>query len=83
MSVKGRRARQSRHQPADRWHTVDAIVARGATDPAAAHQRFSMEVDDAEDNPSMNLAFWLPAMFALGLVAMGLCYLFMDACEKI
>jgi hypothetical protein len=31
----------------------------------------------------MNLTFWLPAMFVLGLVAMGLCYLFMDACEKI
>jgi hypothetical protein len=31
----------------------------------------------------MNLAIWLPAMFVLGLVGMGLCYLFMDACEKI
>jgi hypothetical protein len=31
----------------------------------------------------MNLTFWLPAMFVLGLVAMGLCYLFMDGCEKI
>jgi hypothetical protein len=31
----------------------------------------------------MNLAFWLPAMFVLGLVVMALCYLFMDACEKI
>jgi hypothetical protein len=31
----------------------------------------------------MNLEFWLPVMFVLGLVAMGLCYLFMIACEKI
>jgi hypothetical protein len=31
----------------------------------------------------MNLEIWLPAMFLLGLVAMGLCYLFMKACEKI
>jgi hypothetical protein len=31
----------------------------------------------------MNLYFWLPAMFLLGLFAMGLCYLFMKACEKI
>jgi hypothetical protein len=31
----------------------------------------------------MNLTFWLPTMFVLGLVAMGLCYLFMDGCEKI
>ena len=31
----------------------------------------------------MNLTFWLPAMFVLGLVAMGLCYLFMDGCETI
>ena len=31
----------------------------------------------------MNLAFWLPAMFLLGIVALGLCYLFLEACEKI
>jgi hypothetical protein len=31
----------------------------------------------------MNLAFWLPAMFVLGLVGLGLCYLFLIACEKI
>jgi hypothetical protein len=30
----------------------------------------------------MNLVIWLPAMFLLGLVSMGLCYLFMKACEK-
>ena len=31
----------------------------------------------------MTLAVWLPAMFVLGLVVMGLCYAFIDACEKI
>jgi len=31
----------------------------------------------------MNLIFWLPAMFLLGLVSMGLCFLFLKACEKI
>ena len=31
----------------------------------------------------MNLGIWLPAMFALGLVAMGLCYAFLIGCEKI
>lgn len=31
----------------------------------------------------MNLTIWLPAMFALGLVSMGLCLLFLYACEKI
>jgi hypothetical protein len=31
----------------------------------------------------MNLEVWLPAMFFLGLVAMGLCYAFLNGCEKI
>jgi hypothetical protein len=31
----------------------------------------------------MNLLIWLPAMFLLGIALMGLCYLFMEACEKI
>jgi hypothetical protein len=31
----------------------------------------------------MNLVIWLAAMFLLGLVSMGLCYLFMEGCEKI
>lgn len=31
----------------------------------------------------MNLTIWLPAMFVSGLVCMGLCYLFLKACEKI
>lgn len=31
----------------------------------------------------MSLAIWLPSLFILGIVAMGLCYLFMEACDKI
>jgi len=31
----------------------------------------------------MNLEIWLPAMFALGVVAMGGCLLFLKACEHI
>jgi hypothetical protein len=31
----------------------------------------------------MDLATWLPAMFALGLVSMGVCFLFLKACENI
>jgi hypothetical protein len=31
----------------------------------------------------MSLAFGLPLMLILGIAAMGLCYLFMEACEKI
>ena len=31
----------------------------------------------------MNLVIWLPAMFLLGLVSMGLSYAFVGACEKI
>jgi hypothetical protein len=31
----------------------------------------------------MNLAIWLPAMFALGLLGLGLCCAFLVACEKI
>ena len=31
----------------------------------------------------MNLLIWLFAMFALGVLSMGLCYLFLKACDKI
>lgn len=31
----------------------------------------------------MSLTFWLSAMFLLGLVAMGVMFLFLKACEKI
>jgi hypothetical protein len=31
----------------------------------------------------MDLTFWLPAMFMLGIVSMGLCYAFLIACEHI
>ena len=32
---------------------------------------------------SMNVVVWLPAMFALGLVSIGVCYGFVFACEEI
>jgi hypothetical protein len=31
----------------------------------------------------MSLVIWFLAMFVLGLVSMGLCYLFMGACDNI
>jgi hypothetical protein len=31
----------------------------------------------------MDLTVWLPAMFILGLAAMGLCYAFISACDNI
>ncbi|KEZ05126.1 hypothetical protein GQ57_15040 [Burkholderia sp. MSh2] len=32
---------------------------------------------------AMNLAFWMPFLFALGLGSLVLCLLFVDACERI
>ena len=32
---------------------------------------------------SMNLVIWLPAMFALGVVSLAVCYAFIFACEDI
>jgi hypothetical protein len=31
----------------------------------------------------MNLYVWLPAMFALGLLSLGLMFAFVAACEKV
>jgi hypothetical protein len=31
----------------------------------------------------MDLASWLPAMFALGLAALGLMVLFIEACDRV
>jgi hypothetical protein len=31
----------------------------------------------------MNLYVWLPAMFALGLLTLGLMFAFVAACEKV
>ena len=36
-----------------------------------------------QEDASMNLVVWLPAMFLLGLVSMTLFYAFIDACDKI
>jgi hypothetical protein len=38
---------------------------------------------NASGGASMNLEVWYPAMFVLGVVAMGICLLFLDACERI
>jgi hypothetical protein len=31
----------------------------------------------------MNLAIWLPALFGLGLVSMGLMFAFIAGCERV
>jgi hypothetical protein len=31
----------------------------------------------------VNLVVWLPALFVLGLVCMGVCWAFIDGCERI
>jgi len=31
----------------------------------------------------MNLAFWLPALFLLGLVTLGLMFAFVRGCERV
>jgi hypothetical protein len=31
----------------------------------------------------MNLAIWLPSLFVLGLAGLGICFAFLQACEKI
>jgi len=31
----------------------------------------------------MNLMIWLPALFLLGLAAVGLMFLFVEACDKV
>ena len=31
----------------------------------------------------MNLAVWLPALFVLGLLTLGLMFAFVGACEKV
>ena len=36
-----------------------------------------------KEERSMNLVVWLPAMFALGLVSLAVCYAFIFACEDI
>jgi VIT1/CCC1 family predicted Fe2+/Mn2+ transporter len=57
-------------------------VRRGANENLYDEKRFVQFVTITRIN-SMNLALWLLAMFALGILAMGLCYLFLIACEKI
>jgi hypothetical protein len=32
---------------------------------------------------AMDLTIWLPVMFALGLLSLGLMFLFVEACDKV
>jgi len=41
------------------------------------------KLQEAKEESSMNLFFWFPAMFLLGLVLMGLFLLFLEACDRI
>jgi hypothetical protein len=36
-----------------------------------------------KEAPQMSLGIWFAALFALGLAAFGLCFWFIEACEKI
>lgn len=31
----------------------------------------------------MNLLIWLPALFGLGVISMGICWIFAEACDRI
>jgi len=38
---------------------------------------------DWKGGNDVSLTFWMISMFVLGVVALGLCYLFLKACEAI
>jgi hypothetical protein len=65
-------------QPASstRWRRSACL---GAGIARQSHQRAA----EGGREPDMNLVVWLPAMFLVGLVGMGLCLAFVIACEKI
>ena len=49
---------------------------------ASWHSAFCAFLEIAEAL-AMDLAFWLPLLFALGLVTMGLLFAFVVACEHV
>lgn len=49
----------------------------------ALNSRRGIALRQAQKEDDVNLLVWLPAMFALGLVSIGLCYAFVFACEDI
>jgi hypothetical protein len=49
----------------------------------AARFRTACEGRAGRKERLMNLVVWLPAMFALGLVSLAVCYAFVFACEEI
>jgi hypothetical protein len=65
-----------------------AVVVEKIDAPAQPCMRGTLSAthgthDNASGGASMNLAVWYPAMFVLGVAAMGLCLMFVDACDRI
>ena len=42
-----------------------------------------LRVNDSWRAREMDLAIWLPVTFVVGLVGLGVCYVFLLGCEKI
>jgi hypothetical protein len=59
--------------------TAAPRLARGELTPA----RRSLSNCRCEKETPMDLTVWLPALFLLGLAALGLMYAFTVACEKV
>jgi hypothetical protein len=61
-----------------------ALRGRYVANPHCAQARLLQAGSmGTEKERSMNLVVWLPAMFALGLMSLGVCYAFIFACEVI
>jgi len=48
-----------------------------------AHKLSPPRLAKKRGNGPVNLVVWLPAMFVLGLACMGVCLLFVQACDRI
>jgi len=57
-------------------------LARGGQFPLQQGALYSQAIVTL-GGTTMNLEIWLPAMFLLGIVTMGLCYAFLIGCERI
>jgi hypothetical protein len=51
--------------------------------PAPRHSHCSPDPPDPNGRRPMDLTIWLPGMFLLGLLAVGLMFLFVEACDKV
>ena len=71
--------------PSSRTDAADdaSVVGRMSAKLFAGCIRTAFEGCAGRKERSMNLVVWLPALFALGLVSMGVCYAFVSACEEI